>query len=180
LIDKFVKQYHATVLTLSKNYRSNNLIIDAANHLIKHNKNRFKKNLEALKVATNDPLIFIYPKDILMQKVIELIKIKRLYKAVVLYRNHYQVNYLKQLLEQNYLYDVRLLSFHESKGLEFDTVIIVGIEILPYDKEHIFFNTEEERRLFFVGITRAVNNLYIFSTTKTQFLKETKLAISNF
>ncbi|HLS99901.1 MAG TPA: ATP-dependent helicase [Acholeplasma sp.] len=179
LIDQFVKQYQASVLKLSKNYRSNDLIIDAANNLIKHNKNRFKKHLEALKIATNDPLIFIYEKDLIMQKVVELIKIKRLYQAVILYRNHYQVSYLKQLLEQNFLFDVRLLSFHESKGLEFDTVIIIGAEILPYDKDNIFFNKEEERRLFFVGITRAINNLYIFSTRKTKFLKETKLAYSN-
>src|SRR5690606_34483134 len=62
LIDKFVKQYHATVLKLSKNYRSNDLIINAANNLIKHNKNRFKKHLVALKKATNNPLLFIFPK----------------------------------------------------------------------------------------------------------------------
>src|SRR5690606_29640483 len=179
LIDQFVKQYQASVLKLSKNYRSNDLIIDAANNLIKHNKNRFKKHLETLKIATNNPVIFIYDKDLIMQKVVELIKIKRLYQAVILYRNHYQVSYLKQLLEQNFLFDVRLLSFHESKGLEFDTVIIIGAEILPYDKDNIFFNKEEERRLFFVGITRAINNLYIFSTRKTKFLKETKLAYSN-
>src|SRR5690606_24792087 len=155
-------------------------IINAANNLIKHNKNRFKKHLVALKKATNNPLLFIFPKDILMRKVIELIKLKRLYKAVILYRNHYQVSFLKQLLEENYLYDVKLLSFHESKGLEFESIIIVGAEILPYDKEHTFFNQEEERRLLFVGITRAIDNLYIFSTTKTMFLKETKLLQSNF
>ena len=55
---------------------------------------------------------------------------------------------------------VNLMTLHASKGLEFDTVFIIGAKqgmIPPRCKD--FEQEEEERRLFFVGITRAENNL---------------------
>ncbi len=62
---------------------------------------------------------------------------------------------------------VTLISFHSSKGLEFPVVFIVGVEdeILPHKKStHLSEGIEEERRLFYVGITRAMNELYITYT----------------
>ncbi len=59
---------------------------------------------------------------------------------------------------------VTLISFHSSKGLEFPVVFIVGVEeeILPHRKSADSpESVEEERRLFYVGITRAMKELYI-------------------
>ena len=55
---------------------------------------------------------------------------------------------------------VRLMTLHASKGLEFDTVFIIGVNqgLLPLQCRS-FEQEEEERRLFFVGITRARNCL---------------------
>ncbi|GAB6169446.1 ATP-dependent helicase [Clostridium carnis] len=63
---------------------------------------------------------------------------------------------------------VILSTIHGVKGMEFKNVFIVNCneETIPH-KSSIEENIEEERRLFYVGITRAINNLYIYSP-KTQ------------
>ncbi len=59
---------------------------------------------------------------------------------------------------------VTLITLHNTKGLEFNRVIITGLEngIFPRE-EKVCEELEEERRLFYVGITRAKNELYITS-----------------
>lgn len=59
---------------------------------------------------------------------------------------------------------VRLMTLHQAKGLEFSHVFIVGLEegILPHSRSiDNLYELEEERRLFYVGITRAKKKLYI-------------------
>lgn len=64
---------------------------------------------------------------------------------------------------------VKMMTLHQAKGLEFDCVFIVGVEegLLPHSlsiDDH--YQIEEERRLFYVGITRARKKLYITSTKR--------------
>lgn len=61
---------------------------------------------------------------------------------------------------------VSLMSLHAAKGLEFPIVFMIGVEegILPHQKsinEDDFHGREEERRLCYVGMTRAKKVLYI-------------------
>lgn len=63
---------------------------------------------------------------------------------------------------------VVLMTLHAAKGLEFDTIILAGLEqgILPTTRA-LYEDTsalEEERRLFYVGITRAKERLLIMRT----------------
>ncbi len=62
---------------------------------------------------------------------------------------------------------VKLMTLHQAKGLEFSIVFIVGVEegILPHARSiDDLFQLEEERRLFYVGITRAKQKLFITYT----------------
>ncbi|MCD6121671.1 MAG: UvrD-helicase domain-containing protein, partial [Spirochaetales bacterium] len=61
---------------------------------------------------------------------------------------------------------VTLITLHNTKGLEFERVVITGLEegIFPhYSNSKSEEELEEERRLFYVGITRAKNKLYLTS-----------------
>ncbi len=59
---------------------------------------------------------------------------------------------------------VKLMSIHSAKGLEFGAVFIIGLEegVFPsYRSIQSMEDTEEERRLMYVAITRAKKNLFI-------------------
>jgi len=78
------------------------------------------------------------------------------------------------------------MTMHAAKGLEFPHVFIMGLEeeILPHRNSIETDNSEEERRLFYVGITRAKKTLALtmakkrkqfgetFDTTISRFLDE--------
>lgn len=64
---------------------------------------------------------------------------------------------------------VTLMTMHSAKGLEFDVVFLVGMEegLFPSSRSILEDETtEEERRLCYVGITRAKNKLFITNASK--------------
>jgi DNA helicase-2/ATP-dependent DNA helicase PcrA len=66
---------------------------------------------------------------------------------------------------------VNLLTFHSAKGLEFKACFIVSLEdgIMPHDKSIEEGGIEEERRLFYVAVTRAKEYLYLSMARKRLF-----------
>lgn len=73
---------------------------------------------------------------------------------------------------------VKLMTLHSAKGLEFEVVFMVGFEegILPHSRCLIDeTQIEEERRLCYVGITRAKDYLYISYASKRLFFGKSSL-----
>jgi DNA helicase-2/ATP-dependent DNA helicase PcrA len=58
---------------------------------------------------------------------------------------------------------VTLMTLHNAKGLEYPVVFIVGCEdgVFPHSRALDEGGLEEERRLFYVGVTRAMRKLYL-------------------
>jgi superfamily I DNA/RNA helicase len=81
-------------------------------------------------------------------------------------------------------FGVTLTSFHSAKGLEFPVVFIAGLEedILPHRKsQDTEGDLEEERRLFYVGITRAMKELYLtYTGHRIRYGKKLPSAASRF
>ncbi len=71
----------------------------------------------------------------------------------------------KQKISKKDKKGINLMTMHGAKGLEFDTVYIIDAveQITPYKKSKTNSELEEERRMFYVAMTRAKHELYIYS-----------------
>ena len=78
---------------------------------------------------------------------------------------------------------VRLMTFHLSKGLEFDVVFMTGLEegLFPLIQSIEDVDVEEERRLAYVGMTRARKKLYLsYAKNRKRFGVDKKQMPSRF
>ncbi len=174
----------ASVFMLTRNYRSRREIVDLASLCISRNRNRIRKKI--ISAAGSGGTISwhqYHSESAQYLQVLDIIDNTSIdgRSIAVLFRNNYQGEILRKYASQagnNKLSGVELLTIHGSKGLEYDTVILLGVEdgIFPSELSEI----EEERRLFYVAITRAKEKLHILyhSTEKgtARFAKETFLS----
>lgn len=149
---------------LKNNYRNSSELIKIANNFIIKNPQQIKKEIVCFKTI-NKPI-----------KIIKYVDKKKV------------INKLLNIIDDNYIILGRnnkdkidfgvqdgFLTIHKSKGLEFNDVIVINLEndnnSLPSKRENnniinkiaICDNYlyEEERRLFYVALTRAKNNVYL-------------------
>lgn len=181
IINRYLDDFNATLLTLGHNYRSSTKIIKYANSSISKNIHRIKKTLTPNRKADGyvEVLEFLNQEkeaNFILNKIRELISMEyKISDIAIIYRNHSRATNFKIKFYQSYLSliqpSLNLLSSHESKGLEFKIVFLIGLEegLMPQTTLNQISETEEERRLFFVSITRAMDYLYISYTKKDQF-----------
>lgn len=113
--------------------------------------------------------------------------IKELLSIANLYKNLKPHDALEKFLENAALIQdqdeisekenaVHLMTIHAAKGLEFPIIFIAGLEesIFPHSKSYLSpEQEEEERRLCYVAITRAKNNLYLISAENRKIFGST-------
>lgn len=166
------------IITLDYNYRNPTEIAKIANNFIMKNKKQLKKNTICTK-SINKPIKIIYytKEKTIINKVTPLIKDKYL----ILGRNNKDKE-IFNIKEEPYL------TIHKSKGLEEENIILINLynktNSLPSKiKNNYLINKiikedeypyEEERRLFYVAITRTKNNIYLLvpQTNYSIFIKE--------
>ena len=95
-----------------------------------------------------------------------------------------QVQETDSLQEKNW---IEMVTLHSSKGLEYEIVFIIDVieGVIPHQKAVLEEDMEEERRMFYVGMTRAKDRLHIYTiqtryhkpVVVSRFLKETGLVI---
>lgn len=166
------------IINLDYNYRNPKEIIDVANSFIMKNKNQIKKETICLKNINKPIKICFYKnKRTAIEKILKYIDTKYL----ILGRN----NKDKDLFN---VQDKPFLTIHKSKGLEEDNIILISLtnnnNSLPSKiKNHKIINKiiktdyypyEEERRLFYVALTRTRNNIYLLvpKSNYSIFIKE--------
>lgn len=166
------------IINLDYNYRNPKEIIDVANSFIMKNKKQIKKETICLKNINKPIKICFYKnKRTAVEKILKYIDTKYL----ILGRN----NKDKDLFN---VQDKPFLTIHKSKGLEEDNIILINLtnnnNSLPSKiKNHKIINKliktdyypyEEERRLFYVALTRTRNNIYLLvpKSNYSIFIKE--------
>ena len=159
-----MKKFFPTVETIKLriNYRSKKEIVELSNRFIR--KNRYRTSKKLVSHAGKGGTVRAFSVEGFEEecRCIKMITSSMEGEVCVLYRNNWQGTMISKHLscpENSTSGMPVLMTMHASKGLEFDCVIIAGIsdKIMPDSSSDI----EEERRLLYVGLTRARNKLYL-------------------
>lgn len=184
---------------LNNTYRNSQELITTMGNFIMKNTSQIKKSLKSAK-RINKPIKIIYYQNekTILKKIIKSIPEQK--EIFILGRNNMDIkSYLKNneyKLENSYLYikndhhKIRFLTIHSSKGLESEIVILLNVnngvyglpsrlkdeEILSLVKERQNYPFEEERRLFYVALTRTKSIIYLLVdiNNPSRFIKEIK------
>lgn len=172
---------NVNIISLKYNYRNHQSLVDVANNFIIRNKNQIIKNIICLKdIDKPIKIIFYVNKKTVINNIIDSIS----GKILILGRNNRDKESFNILENEK----VKFLTIHKSKGIEENNVILINLynnELgfpSKIKKENIitkilktdYIMYEEERRLFYVALTRTKNNIYILTPKDNYsvFIKE--------
>lgn len=190
---------NSKIIKLKNNYRNPKDIVDISRRFILKNRRQMKKVLKSNRYINNS-LYIVYYHNIVstLASIVDNID-----NVLILGRNNFDINLLlddKVFIrddDNNIIYlknknkHIRYLTVHSSKGLESDNVIVLNLvdsyfgfpnqikecELFKYidssNKKDKFLYAEE-RRLFYVALTRSKNKTYLFTNKNNPsvFIKE--------
>lgn len=188
-------------LKIQTTYRNSQELVNIAGDFIMQNKKQIKKEMKS-NIHIDKPIKVVYYDDKVQDFYRLCLYLRRNNKCnvLVLGRNNNDIKgYLGKeitLLDDNRLVmedsegmKMNYMTMHRSKGLECDDIIIVNLKddffgfpsqieqdkILNYIRKETKKDfLDEERRLFYVGLTRTKKNVYLFAPIKrsSTFIKE--------
>lgn len=200
------KKYFESVkiLKIENTYRNSQELIDIAGSFIMKNKSQIKKKLISSKRIKKPVIIYYYKnrqksfikliQDIHKETKSEIMILGRNNKDIYKYINEKDFKIEEDgtlIYKKNFEINLRYLTTHKSKGLEATTVIIInatnkitGFPSRLQDEQIISYVSSptdkylysEERRLFYVALTRTKEKVYIFVSKEEEsiFIKELK------
>ena len=188
LFTNFHKYFRNTKIRyISNTYRNSNELIDVAGSFIMKNKEQIKKKLKS-NIHINKPIVVVRykMKNDLKKLILNIYKKNK--NILILGRNNNDINsYLdkdfiikdnKIIYLKNRKIDIKYLTVHKAKGLEADNVIIINLynktlgfpnkmnddKLLRFvSKNKINYPYDEERRLFYVALTRTKEKVYLYT-----------------
>ncbi|MBK9335477.1 MAG: UvrD-helicase domain-containing protein [Lewinellaceae bacterium] len=184
-----------SIIKLDLNYRSSQHIVGASNEVIKHNRYKIDKDIRASKVSRHKITVYAGTDEeenvaYCMQRIRECLDAGiPAEELLFLYRRSKMFHPFYEGLKREGLLRIPYKTIHAAKGLEARVVFIVGLtdgfggfpDIWLADrifqvlkKANLDLLLEEERRLFYVAITRAKDKLFLITEKgrESSFLKE--------
>ena len=188
------------IMKINNTYRNSQELINVASSFIMKNNKQIKKKLKSNK-HIKKPIKIIYYQNIRLEfiKLINKIYNETKKEILILGRNNKDIcmilNNDFKLDADNLIYlknkniKMKYMTVHKSKGLESDNVIIINLEdkLLGFPnkikddkllrfvkKDYEKYPYSEERRLFYVALTRTKNNVYLLTKRNNEsiFIKE--------
>jgi len=157
------------------------------------NKKQFKKNLKSSKHIKKPIKMYLYKEKQEFSIFLDKILTEFNGNLFILGRNNNDLSFIENDLDFEYednilIYKkypnikIKYFTVHRSKGLECDKVILINLEnnilgfpnqmsddsIIRYISKGDYFPFEEERRLFYVALTRTKNEIYLFVPKKNK------------
>lgn len=196
----------AKLFKISNTYRNSNQLIDISGTFIMKNEMQIKKELKSLKNVAYPVKIVNYEEDeidILKQLILYIHKNNPNHSILILGRKNTDIKslfddpLLKDDIDSKIQFvgyediDINAMTIHKSKGLSSDEVIITGLNNgFPSDDRKSFWLSSlfkfhpieelipfaEERRIFYVALTRTKNNVYLLKCNdarkRSEFIDE--------
>lgn len=195
LFINFQKEMNAKLLKITNTYRNSQQLIDTAGSFVMKNTEQIKKELYSTKSLNYPIKIYGYKNDFNEKFLIILDRLISSYgeQKNILILGRYKDDILKirsrKLIvkEEKIIYMkypntiIRFMTIHSSKGLGYDNIIIINFSNdyrgfpsniknnnIYNDIFHTSYNQNEERRLFYVALTRTKNEVNILTPIKNE------------
>lgn len=185
IIIKFKKYFpYSKIIKLKNTYRNSKQLLKITSKFIMKNPNQIYKKMHS-KINTKDPIEIVYYED-LNESILNVINSNNIDDLLILSRNNKDLDSIN-IANINY----KKMTVHKSKGLEAKNVFLINVngslngfpnkcrdhEILRFVNEYKeYYPYEEERRLFYVALTRCTYKTYIFvpHDNESIFIKQIK------